>query len=847
MAHAHFQTLRVEGAVERYAGIFSPERNWYLREHRLFGVPTFPSTAYLELAYSVAVRHAGRKAIELRDVFFFNPFSVALGEEREVELVLTAEAEGAGAGAGDGIGAWSFVIRSRDVEAGDESGRKAPPTVSETGWMEHCNGRVVLAAAAVRATHDLVALAASCGEREILNDVSKYENDLTQVVRVGAHLELGSRWNHVRRMAFGPDRQWVEQEMPAARVSEVSETGLHPAMMDFTALLPTQATAVYVPFSYGVVRSHAPLPAKIRTFVTNRDDPRSGKETVVFDAVLMDEHGRALVDIEGMTMRRIDQVKKAAFDAVKAQDAGVGSSVGAESGRKAPPTVAEDGGYRLGLKAPGVLSDLAIQPREREKPGAGMIEIEVCAAGLNFKDVLRALGMMGGSPDGDVAQGFGTECAGRVSAIGEGVTGVAVGDEVMAIAPASFAGYALTTAKMAVPIPRGLTFEQAAGIPLVFLTAYHALVDQGRLAAGERVLIHAAAGGIGLAAIQIAQKIGAEIYATAGAAQKHEYLRALGVEKIASSRSLAFADDVAKWTGGEGVDVVLNSLSGEFIGKSVGVLKPYGRFVEIGARDIYGNSQLGLRPFANNLSFAAVDLGPMFLQRADYVRGMFIQIAEHLATGAYRPLPVTVFPLARASEAFEYMAAAKQIGKIVLQVRAATRRVSAASGAAVGAEGEAAVRHDLSEAILPSEGVEALKRILAGGLPQVVVTARALGQMIEGQKQTAKLIASATTAAAAPVAARVLHPRPVLGTTLEPARNDTEKALVEIWRQLLGIDEVGVHDNFFELGGDSLIGVQVLSRIKKDFAVQLPSSALYEGPTVAQFAEAVEAAKGAAV
>ena len=164
-----------------------------------------------------------------------------------------------------------------------------------------------------------------------------------------------------------------------------------------------------------------------------------------------------------------------------------------------------------------------------------------------------------------------------------------------------------------------------------------------QLQPGERVLIHAAAGGVGLAAIQIAQQIGAEVFATAGSDAKRDFLRSLGVQHVFSSRTLDFADEILEATERQGVDVVLNSLPGDAISKSLSILRAYGRFLEIGKTDIYQNRMIGLLPFQDNLSYFAIDLDRMLRQRPDTVRGLFAEVMEHFEQGDYRPLPLTEF------------------------------------------------------------------------------------------------------------------------------------------------------------------------------------------------------------
>jgi hypothetical protein len=215
--------------------------------------------------------------------------------------------------------------------------------------------------------------------------------------------------------------------------------------------------------------------------------------------------------------------------------------------------------FRLEISTSGVLDDLTLHETKRQQPGPGQVEIEVYAASLNFRDVMKALALY--PTDGDDYMMLGDECAGKIVAVGEGVKGLQAGDEVIAIAPSSLGSHVTTLAAFVMRKPAHMSFEEAATMPVVFLTAYYALHYLARMRAGERVLIHAAAGGVGLAALQIAQHVGAEVFATAGSPEKQELLRLLGVQHVMDSRSLAFADQAMEITGGQGVDIVLNSLA----------------------------------------------------------------------------------------------------------------------------------------------------------------------------------------------------------------------------------------------------------------------------------------------
>jgi acyl transferase domain-containing protein/acyl carrier protein len=323
---------------------------------------------------------------------------------------------------------------------------------------------------------------------------------------------------------------------------------------------------------------------------------------------------------------------------------------------------------KLDIDQNGSLDRLSYRPVVRKLPGKGEIEIEVKAAGLNFRDVMWAMGVL---PEEALLAGFagptlGMECAGLVSAVGEGVSDFAIGDRVMAFASGCFASHLTTSTVACAPIPGELTFEAAATIPSAFFTAYYALGHLGQLAEGERVLIHGAAGGVGIAAIQYAKSVGAIVFATAGSPEKRDFLKMLGADHILDSRSLAFADDVLGLTDGEGVDVVLNSLAGEAMERSLGVVKPFGRFLELGKRDFYQNSRLGLRPFRNNITFYGIDADQLLAVKPAFSRKLFREMVTLFEDGAFKPLPYRAFAHDEAVAAFRLMQQSGHIGKIVL-------------------------------------------------------------------------------------------------------------------------------------------------------------------------------------
>jgi NADPH:quinone reductase-like Zn-dependent oxidoreductase/SAM-dependent methyltransferase len=325
------------------------------------------------------------------------------------------------------------------------------------------------------------------------------------------------------------------------------------------------------------------------------------------------------------------------------------------------PAADEAAAVALEIATRGTLDRLTVAAAVRRPPGAGEIEIRVRAAGLNFKDVLNALGTYPGDPGP-----LGLECAGTVSALGEGVSGLAVGDDVIAIAPGCFGSYAVTPAALAVRAPAGLTPEAAASLPAVFVTAYHALHDLAAVKSGDRVLIHAAAGGVGMAAMQIALRAGAEVFASAGTPEKRALARAMGAAHVFDSRVANFADEIMRITNGEGVDVVLNSLAGDFIERSFAVLGAGGRFIELGKNGIWEPERVAA--LGRGIDYRIVDVQALAAADARAVGATLLKVASLVAAGELRPLPRRSFALQEAVEAFRFVAQAKHVGKVVLRM-----------------------------------------------------------------------------------------------------------------------------------------------------------------------------------
>jgi polyketide synthase 5 len=322
---------------------------------------------------------------------------------------------------------------------------------------------------------------------------------------------------------------------------------------------------------------------------------------------------------------------------------------------------------RLQIRTPGDLQTLELVGLERVPPGPGEIEVAVSTSSINFADVLVAMGLFpridGGLPE------LGMDFAGVVTAVGPDVTEHHVGDRVAGVSRnGCWSTFVNTDAQLAVTLPPGLSEHQAVAVATATATAWYGLHDQARISAGDRVLIHSATGGVGQAAIAIARAAGAEIFATAGSQQRRELLRNMGINHVYDSRSTEFADQIRSDTDGYGVDIVLNSLTGAAQRAGFELLAIGGRFVEIGKRDVYGNTRLGLFPFRRNLTFHYVDLALMSVSHPHRVGELLRSVFRQVADGELPPAEHTNYPLADAANAIRVMSAAQHIGKLLLEI-----------------------------------------------------------------------------------------------------------------------------------------------------------------------------------
>lgn len=322
---------------------------------------------------------------------------------------------------------------------------------------------------------------------------------------------------------------------------------------------------------------------------------------------------------------------------------------------------------RLTTDSPGLLNRLQFAdcPVHPTPLGPHDVEVEMHATGLNFRDIMSAMGEVAGET-------LGAEGAGIVSRVGADVSQVEPGDRVMLLASHTgcFHSHARTVDAAVLRLPSDVTFASAAGMPVTACTAYYSLFDLARLSRGESVLIHAGAGGVGQAAIMLAQHVGADIFATVSTPEKAKMLQAtygIPEDHILPSRDTSFARAIMRLTKDRGVDVVLNSLAGESLRLSWHCIAPFGRFVEIGKRDIYANGQLDMFPFSRNVTFASCDLETVMRLDTAKMARLMGDVMRLMRQGVLRDAtPLHVLPYSQLEAGFRLLQSGKHMGKIVL-------------------------------------------------------------------------------------------------------------------------------------------------------------------------------------
>ncbi|KAL8668446.1 MAG: hypothetical protein Q9168_006926, partial [Polycauliona sp. 1 TL-2023] len=389
----------------------------------------------------------------------------------------------------------------------------------------------------------------------------------------------------------------------------------------------------------------------------------------VFRDVVIKKNTSVAIDLEFAEVNGVLNVPRLCLD--EGKDQYVSRQLYGQ-GQVLQPYKQENRNLQIKMSKPGQLQSITFVDSHltAEPLGDDQVEIDVQATGVNFKDVMIGLGQI-------QHQELGFECSGLITQVGDEAreAGFDVGDRICAITNACYANLTRASHEGVIKIPGDMSFVTAASIPIVYCTAYYALFDVGRLSLGEAILIHSAAGGVGQAAVMLAQHAGAKVFATVGSEEKKVFLaETYGIppERIFSSRAINFEQGILKATGNKGVALVLSSVSGEMRRLSMNVLAPMGRLVEIGKRDLELNAHLEMNSFTKALTFAAVDLEilgrecPSASKRI--LTAVFDALRDHPET--IKPVtPITTFPASKIETALRTLQAGKHMGKLVIEAK----------------------------------------------------------------------------------------------------------------------------------------------------------------------------------
>ncbi|KAL8695116.1 MAG: hypothetical protein Q9224_003449 [Gallowayella concinna] len=381
---------------------------------------------------------------------------------------------------------------------------------------------------------------------------------------------------------------------------------------------------------------------------------------------------------------------------------------------------------KLASGRPGILQSLYWKQEELTELQGDCVEVEIKVVGLNFRDVLTSMGVIE-----ILGRGPGLESSGIVRKVGPDTKYLKEGDRVVCCSDGSFSTTTSITELCCARIPDTLGFLDAATIPVVYSTVIYGLTDIARLAQGQSVLIHSAAGGVGIAAIQIAQMIGAEIFCTVSSEEKIDFVRQnfnIPRDRMFYSRDTSFLSEILRETNGRGVDVVLNSLSGELLHASWECVAEFGTMVEIGKRDLLGHGTLSMNPFLENRTYAGVDLSQVCVRKPALMHDLLRRAIQFYTQGHIKPIfPVKEFHAAQVEEAMRYMQKGQHIGKIVVSMPESPTELEAKPNVR-----ELALRPDVS--YLLAGGLGGLGRSTASwlvekGAKHLIFLSRSAGQV----------------------------------------------------------------------------------------------------------------------
>ncbi|AZZ92512.1 acyltransferase domain-containing protein [Hahella sp. KA22] len=756
-------------------------RDWWLDEHRMDAATTvMPAMGMVTLAYRAIAAQALAQRFSLHGVAIERPLVVQDGVELDVAVAFSDDHA-------------AFTIFS------------GVGAFSAESWTRHATGKIRLGDSAISSQQagpepvggkETVGDEESVGEREPLFRA----RDGVGVSPKGA-LAFGPRWRNVIAVdRVAPDAVAVQLQLPAAYQGEAAAEGLHVALLDTATLIasPEQEDAQYAPVSIGAFTQYAPMCDRVRSRV-QVSDLGAGK---LLQVKIYSDANALLVAIDDLLL--VD-----ASEALRSNDSARHAVMRLRNGD------ASDGNF-------------AFESRQepRREPGPLEVEIQVRAAGLNFKDVLIALGVLPAPSDPSMT--FGQEAAGVVTRVGAEVTKVRVGDRVMCAGHSCLADHVLMPERVVALIPPVLGYQQAAGVPVAFTTAWIALKHAANLKRGERILIHSAAGGVGMAAMQIALHLGAEVWVTAGSEEKRNLLVSLGAQGTANSRTREFGDVFRERLGERPFQVILNALAGELLEESVSLLAPQGRFLELGLRDILQDWKLGLSIFAKGGSFHAVQAGA---EHPAYNEA-WSEVVALLEREALRPLPTKAYAARDIAEAFQFMAQGRHIGKIVIAMETRSEERSfAAKLREEGLSNQEGTRIALAMATLARQTSSSFAAV--SKLP--------IGVVLEKQLSTQQMLFSASASQGAPDAAD--EAESLAGADAETLLT-AMRAMLE---SFLGTDGLDVDASFFNLGATSLDLIQFAKRLEQRLAREIPVALLFKAASLRELSKELAPTESAPV
>lgn len=604
---------------------------------------------------------------------------------------------------------------------------------------------------------------------------------------------LGARWQSLEFARFNNDRTRAVAKVSLNQAFEhdLQTHRLHPALLDVAT--GYACSGDYLPASIERLVVYQALPASFYSLVTIRPDTNQP----CLDVTLVNELGEVLLLMQGYTLRPPKQ-----------------------------PQVLKQTNV-------GHLDTLALQTYQASTLADDEVEIEVLASSLNFKDALLVAGLLP-KTSGITEITPGAECAGRIIGLGPRANELwHIGQEVIVTTTAALADRVVAPSAQVYKKPTNLSFAEAASLPVAFATAAYALKTLGRIESGQTVLIHSATGGVGLAAIQIAQRASARIFATAGSPHKRRYLKELGVERVMDSRNTDFVEEILHATNGRGVDLALSALAGPQLLATLSCIATGGLHLDLGQRDIAQGNSLPLEMFSKGIGFFAIDFGP---HHPNY-RKVMSELVLAFEESNLMPLPHTIFKLSQAREAFELLLTSGHIGKLIV----ASDPLLAQKNQLSAQNLPKSIDHDKSAtALTDKQGWEVLGIALRSREPQVAVVSDATlrTKLMETVDRSGVTSCEQANQSASPQSQLVATVSPI------DWHSTTEQQVALIWQSLLGQEVNSPTANFFELRGDSLLAISVIAKIRQQFGVSLEASALFNAPTVQELAALIESSPG---